>query len=562
MSSSRLFVPAGSINSGASAVLFRDDRTFDGSWSNPSVPLLIFKDAKPGMTTVSPHGGPVASDAPVQLIFWGAWWNSPEGASRMQMLQDRVEWTVSSRYFSQLAQYGVGLPTFRGATVIDNPAPPMNFATTDDERAVVTLIWFLITSNFFPHPNDERIAFVVFMPKGFTESVKANGAHTWELYNEFSFGGFSTFGMPEEWIWVAWIRFFDTGIEPNDDDPENTNRTVSHELVEMLTDPQGDGWYPDDDLEREIADAAWSGNTRQAAWVNGAFVSSYWSNAHSANVIPIDRDYAARISGSIEVTGQHEIDRGTFRPDANDRILCGHVDVCCIEDRDYDWWVIGRDEVAWLDLQTHRYRRPAVSWSINGQAIAGNSNVSLLVRASRYKGRSLQTLDETVSLSFETKDTSLTLRANSLDANFDVEVSCTVHDNSIKGTLATDVVASPSVTVGFVGAKLSLDEDYTRQRDACNEWLKEQFDKVKRKLRVGRPRPGEPIELGPEVLVELPAWTRIENFERARDALTFAAIARETLPPDIAARFAESLLVDSPELAHTIESMGMRQQRD
>jgi hypothetical protein len=545
MTNSRLFAPASAIGSMRAMALYEDERQFEGDWSHPNVPLLIFKDSTFGAgQSVSPHGGPVGSGLPVQLVFWGSWWNSPAGADRLAMIEDRVERTIASPYFSQLAQYGVAPPTFRGSIVVTQPAPPMNFATNDDEKAVPNLIDDLIDDDVFPDPDDEKIAFVVLMPQGFTETVGSNGAHTWDYDYEFPFD--------KDWYWVAWVRYFDPGVEPGDDEPENTNRTLSHELVELFTDPEGDQWYNAAVKDGEIADAAWSNGTRQTAWVNGARVSAYWSNAHTATVIPIDRDYRARIVGDIEVEGRHELDRGTFRPEPNDRILCGHVDVCCIEDRDYTWFVSGRDEVATLRAETHRYRSPVASWTIGGTPVKGSGSLGVPLQVWRYRGRTLESANASVTVGYDATDTTLTLTTTNTGVNFDLDVACSIHDASITGTLTTDVVAAPATTVGFVGAELVLDADYERQRAACQAWIAAKFEEIKHKARFHRPKPGEPVEIDPGILVELPAWTRVRRFAQVRKAVLLADIGRRVLPTEVADAFTASLIADAPELASVI----------
>ena len=91
-------------------------------------------------------------------------------------------------------------------------------------------------------------------------------------------------------------------------------RTATHELVELFSDPEADGWYADPISSGEIGDLAVSGTTKQSAFVNGAKVTAYWSNRHNATVIPIDRDYRARLVGTVSpaFTGS---EHGKFRPD-------------------------------------------------------------------------------------------------------------------------------------------------------------------------------------------------------------------------------------------------------
>ena len=152
---------------------------------------------------------------------------------------------------------------------------------------------------FFPDPDDEQIAQMVFMPKGFTQTIGANGAHTFDYDYEFPFD--------KDYYWVAWVRWFD---DIPGETREDVIRTATHELVELFSDPEGDGWFASPSSSGEIGDLAVSPGTKQSAFVNGAEVSAYWSNRHNATVIPIDRDYKARLIGTVSAT-HSETEHGT-----------------------------------------------------------------------------------------------------------------------------------------------------------------------------------------------------------------------------------------------------------
>lgn len=283
--SQRIFLAPSTALEEAIATIMTDERVLESYWSHPNCPVLIFADnALPG-SSVEFHGGPVGTDLPVQLIYWGEWWNSPAGAARRAMITDRTQRLINSDYFSELAQYGVNRPTWRQPAIIcTKPYPPGSFTSEDEQHVVPDLIDDLIDDDVFPDPDDERIAFVVLMGNGFTQTIGANGAHTYDFDQDF---------LERDYYWVAWVRYF---AGPPAEDPEDTSRTVSHELVEMFTNPEGDAWYVGSSANGEIGDAAVSADgTKQSAWVNGARASAYWSNRHAATVLPIDRDYKARI---------------------------------------------------------------------------------------------------------------------------------------------------------------------------------------------------------------------------------------------------------------------------
>jgi hypothetical protein len=521
-----------------------DDRTVEGSWSHPDVPLLIFADNILPAPSATFHGGAVGSGMPVQLLFWGSWWLSPDGSARRTMIEARTQQMLASPYFSELSQYGINAPHWRGSLIVTKPSPPMAFNSSDDEKAVPDLIDDLIDDDVFPDPDDERIAFVVLMPAGFTQTVNANGAHTYDYDYEFPFD--------KDYYWVAWVRSF--GDTPGED-PEDVIRTMSHELVELFSDPESDGWYAGGDSSSgELGDAAVSSGVKQTAWVNGAHVQGYWSNRHSATVIPIDRDYRARIRGVAHQEGDSVVEHGTFRPDPQDRRFCDLVPACCLPDRDFRYDVIGYDEVMKLYVETQRYRQPTCAWSIEGIPVSGSGNVTVNVFAQRFTGRKPVSGATDVTIAFVVNGNKIELRAVGAKMNFDVTVGCAVSDGSITGKVAVNVIAKPSVDVGFLGVELFLDPQYVELRKQCNKAVADMFGHVGHGGISHRPKPGEPVIIEPGVLNELPAYTRVTQFRAARNALLMARMAAAVMPLDIAQAYAMSLVADIPALADTLQN--------
>lgn len=168
----------------------------------------------------------------------------------------------------------------------------------------------------------------------------------------------------------------------------------------------------------------------------------------------IDRDYRARLLCTVspEHTGT---ERGTFRPDPSESRLCAILPSCCLSTRDFNYSVAKYDDVVRIRVETQRYRQPVLSWSVEGISISGSGSVSVSVIAEIFAGHRSQYQPKTISLQYTLKDGALELRTRSTDANFDVTVGCSISDGSIAGNVKVNVIAKPSVRVGF--ARLSLD---------------------------------------------------------------------------------------------------------
>lgn len=523
------------------------EREIESWWSHPNVPLLVFNDSALPGTSVDFHGGPIGSGMPVQLLFWGGWWNSADGIARRVLIESRVQAVLASDYFSELAQYGIERPHWRGATIVIQPGPPMAFNSDDDVQAVPDLIDDLIDDDVFPDPDDEKIAFIVFMPGGFTQTIGAFGQHT----NDYDYN----FPFDKDWYWVAWVS------TPTPD-PEDTVAVFTHELVELLSDPESDGWYANNSEKGEIADAAVKGGGQlgQTAWVNGAHVTAYWSNRHSATVIPIDRDYRARIVGSIKVNHSEQI-HGTFRPGADDTRLCDIEPECCLEDRDYSLTIVKHDETALLRVETQRYRQPVFAWTVGGISVTKDTTLSLNVIAGTYEGRVAKFGNKTVKLICRLSNNSIALQTIGIGANFDVTVDCSVTDGSITGNVRTNVIAKPSLIVGFAGAELKLDPVYTKNREKCIKALTRKFRGLN-KSEIGYPKPPGPVEIDLGVLSDIPAYARLGEYRRARRALTIALLADVVHSKETARAITASLMLDNPALKAALATRSQRSKGD
>jgi hypothetical protein len=518
------------------------DRTVKSAWSHPDVPLLIFGTASQTNPQVTFHGGPIATGLPVQLLYWGSWWTTAEGSARLALIDDRTQRLLASPYFSELLQYGIQPPHWRGSLIVTQPGPKMAFNSNGDQQAVSDMIDDLIDDDVFPDPDDERIAYVALMPKGFTQTIGANGAHTADYDYEFPFD--------KDWYWFAWVRSFgDDGVE----DPEDALRTMSHELAELFTDPETDGWYSVGASTGEIGDlAAEPDGTKQTAWVNGVHVQAYWSNRHNANVIPIDRDYRAQIVGTVKVD-KHTVSQGTFRPDESDRKLCHLIPACCLTDRDYSYTTSEKDETATLRVETQRYRQPKVAWTVEGQAITANGPITVNVECGSFTGRKETFAQAAVTLQCQLSGNDLILKSVGTKKNFDLAVGCSVTDGSITGTMTTNVIATPQLSVGFAGADVSVDPEYMKQRVACEKAAVKMFrDLGKTTPPRWKPGPPGPVEINAAVLANLPVYARRQQYERARRVVAISQLAAEAFDAERARLLSEVLMRDVPALQHAL----------
>lgn len=526
-----------------------DEHSCTGPWSRPNVPALIFADnSHDGSQVTFHHGALGGAHTPVQLIFWGDWW-AGAGSAQRGLIESRTQSLLASRYFTELAQYYIGgAPTWRGSTIIGRPLPPLGSVTSQVAmQRVLELIEKCVDDGIFPDPDDgPRFAFIVLMPQGFSVTGgSVAGAHSSDYTFDFPFD--------TDRYWAGWVRFFNPATE----DVELTMSTLGHELVEMLTDPEADGWRREP-LASDCEIADWSDSTvsgspvRQRAWVNDVRVQSYWSIKHGATVIPIDTDYAAQLEAKVSETSRREVSRGTMTPDPAIRRACSKFPACCIDEDDYEFVVYSISETARIRLNTVRYRTPRASWSIQGRAVSGSGTVRLDLPVDGYSGKDPVTSVQRVAIRYVASDTVLDLTVSDPGGNFDISVSCSVVDASIAGNVATNVIATPSVVVGFVGAELVADPAYIDAVGRCHHaMLKKYMDDY---LPLGRPGPGDPIKFDPTILnLGLPAYARLAGHQQLQETGKLIRAAAHVLEPDDARAFAGYLLRSQPALVRTVQ---------
>jgi hypothetical protein len=529
-----------------------------GVWSKPDVPLLIFSDNFPIGTTLSFHGGALGGAAaghPLQLVFWGDFWLSFAGKQRCALIEERTKALLESPYFNELAQYGIPhAPTWRGSKIVTKPVPPQS--TPDSKtisQQVVGLIQTLIDDDVFPDPDEgPRMLFIVLMPDGFKVPKDAIGAHQMGYDNDFPFNL-----LDKDNFWAGWVG-------PQPDTPEFTMAVLGHEVVETLTDPESDGWHTEmGPPVDEIADAGFSDNipaqpgkpaqpgTAQTAFVNGVQVQSYWSNRHSATVIPIDRDYAAQLRAQVNVITRFQHDSGPFRPDPSDSIACPKLPECCMQDREYAFRIDAIEEVAQIQLQTIRYKEPIVDWRINGVAISGESDITLNLDVEGFSGRTATVTNQPVMLHYVTSNNGLKVSPVGVVGNFEVNIACSVQDGSITGNVATNVIATPQIAIGFVGAELLLEDAYTKQRSACITAMVKRY--IVQSKPTGKIGPNEGINFDPGIFVrDLPAYVRPSQYGSVRWMAKAARAAHVLLESEQAQLLTSVLLTEIPVLSRNV----------
>jgi hypothetical protein len=461
--------------------------------------ILRFSEHKdPGGVTW--HLGLTLSGLPVQLLFWGNWWTSADGATRRATLESQIQTLLAGPYTASLDQYWISPPTFRGSLIITDPQPPAGYTSADS----MDRLWDLIEGGAFPEPDDDsgRIGYFVFYPQGTNYQGPGSGIH--------SKAGHFDPPFDIDYAFVATIPYGDV---------PTTTATFSHELVEMLTDPEDTGFYCDaiGHDGGEIGDLCQPNGNQETAYVDGVQVVAYWSNRDNCCIIPAG-PFAARIDGTISVV-ETKLDQEGDQEDLFDPYLCRRFPAVCCLHGPYHWQSFLTSERGVLIATATGYQTPAFSWFVNNQPLNGTGTINLQVDVVRQTAQGAVEDTEQVTLAFSANAQTLNL-TNTLPGTFTVSVSVEAVDTAVSpasgqpGTKRTAQVPIP-----FSGQIFQWDDVYKRDLNRCmgaaiNDYLKHRELLIER--RPGLLDPGPLREVDQEILVSLPAAVPIETRHQVR----------------------------------------------
>jgi hypothetical protein len=267
-------------------------------------------------------------------------------------------------YLQGLSQYGyVGPAQVRNA-IIDNtplaiplppPAPGIS-QTTVITNAVASYIESLVDNDGIDNVDDNHdLIVMVFLDPSIPKAVDTDSAGNQTTVSgankKMEIFEFLDDNIRFQWAWIA----------TSANNLADITETLSHELVEAISDPFNSGWVqtsptPPAGLEAQIADVC-----NPPAFVNGVWVSSYWSNADNACIVPTSGTRKLSLS---QILDKHEPHDGKTQQ--------GYVDfpIICGGGRYFDYVERTYRNVLTVHAKFDGYESPVVGYTINGQAVS------------------------------------------------------------------------------------------------------------------------------------------------------------------------------------------------
>jgi hypothetical protein len=234
--------------------------------------MTILFTPQQGTPVISDGGGDKlgqrAFGMPLYSIFWGSYWATPDGQAQQATLENSLDMIFTSATLSGLNQYGVPfparVPSAGTVEVNDFSDPPDGFTKSNLDHVLTNAIDNLGLPEEDDVPNGGFT--LIFTPPNINAANGAAAFHTSTTDFDFPFD-FDT------WHY-AWIGNFNS--------QDSITNSISHEVMEAMTDPNGDGIQilpRDSHSFNEICD-----NEAQnfAALVAGYEVASFWSAADNA----------------------------------------------------------------------------------------------------------------------------------------------------------------------------------------------------------------------------------------------------------------------------------------
>lgn len=259
-----------------------------------------FGDAK-GLTTSDNLGPKFVSDLYVSVIFWGKEWSRavPPSPVSMTDVSNAIAKIFGGPFLAGLSQYGVN-PILQGLwfhleDTSDPPLAPKTFTNAN----VTTFLQGLADAGTLqdvedrggssvPWGNPKTLVCVILPTNANFANAAYNGAHSnysWTHKRDVH-------GYNESKIEFAWVM--------NNGTLSSITTIFSHELVEALTDPEGDAIQVNPrnaTTWNEIGDVCSS-----TLAVDGVTEQSFWSTQDNACIVSYNRSLAYRVTCITKVT--------------------------------------------------------------------------------------------------------------------------------------------------------------------------------------------------------------------------------------------------------------------
>jgi hypothetical protein len=195
---------------------------------------------QPFSGTVPPYNLGIIPIPQLVPIFWGHFYTTaPIGPTAVSSAQQLLSDIVEGPYMNNLAQYGVGRGSVLSSAIIDDSSPP---GSANENDIVAKLKKWLDDGQVKPKPKDGENSLTYFVfPPPTTNLTLSNGTTGFCGYHEhtkYNAGLFSNDNL----FWAT-VATQGAPQQTGSDTIGAISYCVSHELTEMFTDSDGNGYH-------------------------------------------------------------------------------------------------------------------------------------------------------------------------------------------------------------------------------------------------------------------------------------------------------------------------------
>jgi len=211
--------------------------------------------------------GVILTRPAVRLLFWkAAFWNAEENTQERDYYVRGVTALANNpAFWTSVNEYGVKGGSWAGSTVLTLPSPTSTATEVSDATVEQTLTAYFDANSSIAN---SKTIFVVMLPEG-VKSISDVDNHDVGHHHYFQYN--------RKPLYFAVIEYDPQSME------ENRLATVTHEIFEAATDPQGTG-YKDKTTGKEIADLCEGPPEMHIRSLAGYEVERVWSQTACACV--------------------------------------------------------------------------------------------------------------------------------------------------------------------------------------------------------------------------------------------------------------------------------------
>ncbi len=222
------------------------------------------------------QGGAVVANVQVEAVFYGTYWSTSDGQQSAAEINTFLSYIVNSTFMDLMNEYGVGRGTSLGAGIVD---PGLLGAATVSDQTIQVDLANDITAARLPGASINTL-YIVFTPP----NVAVVSGTESSLLDFFGYHNTFPYGATGIVNYAVIANPIGNGDDGSMTDFQTITHTISHELAESVTDPNGDAWV-DPVTGDEIADVV--DQPGNIAFLNNYVVAGLWSVAQQSAVYPV-----------------------------------------------------------------------------------------------------------------------------------------------------------------------------------------------------------------------------------------------------------------------------------